>query len=784
MDNNINGQGNNLPMSPQQMEYLRRQRNQQQYGQQSYNPQQYGQQSINPQWYGQQGINQHYGQQGVSPQQYGQQGVNRQQYGQQGISPQQYGQPSRGQNIGTGQLAQYVQQQKGPQGTYQSGVGQQGGYSQPGGYGQGQPGFGQPSGFGQPVYGNPPFSQKIKSFTDKLNIKVLGIAGGAIAGAVIIGVVAFNLYFTPERRVLKAIKDTYNQDYIAESFLFEEKTGAMSLVHEMLKGGGKAEGTVSMTENGSKIDYEASVSRNSKNASVLLKYDEDGEKTEYLIAGDKDNTYFTNDDLDGFLAIRNKNIYEQFNSCPMTDDKIHYSDDISIDWFDERIIKSENLDNELKEATKKLTNDLQDVMDAKKSGKQAVSIGDKVVNVKSYSIDIGKNDSQRILDDLGDIYKVQLKKNGANINEFISPDDYDQAIEDSIQDIKDHLNSGIEANVSIYHGKIASMELFFDISENGSVTKCSLYNYNEGAKNILTDFTFHLNTKGNGKEEDIFLYRKREKSENYSTEKYDMRTEENGSVRDTASAEFEINKNNDIMITASSNDGYDRNEIKIEGAVKNLKKGRSFELVIDSVSLSDNNYSDFNADITLDKAASKASPEIVSSSEDILYILDATEDEYNSFMDSHSRNGRELFPGLFSGSKSDDIASAETICTASSAAMANEDAYEEVCEAMYSSWTTTDCDGVVVYLIATSEKDTKEFKAADGISGVYTYLDEVNRNLENEYPQIKYKSDSGNGKPKYWSIGIGDDSRTYVFIGTDGNPFAYELQRDICNEYK
>ena len=328
------------------------------------------------------------------------------------------------------------------------------------------------------------------------------------------------------------------------------------------------------------------------------------------------------------------------------------------------------------------------------------------------------------------------------------------------------------------------MELFFDISENGSVTKCSLYNYNEGAKNILTDFTFHLNTKGNGKEEDIFLYRKREKSENYSTEKYDMRTEENGSVRDTASAEFEINKNNDIMITASSNDGYDRNEIKIEGAVKNLKKGRSFELVIDSVSLSDNNYSDFNADITLDKAASKASPEIVSSSEDILYILDATEDEYNSFMDSHSRNGRELFPGLFSGSKSDDIASAETICTASSAAMANEDAYEEVCEAMYSSWTTTDCDGVVVYLIATSEKDTKEFKAADGISGVYTYLDEVNRNLENEYPQIKYKSDSGNGKPKYWSIGIGDDSRTYVFIGTDGNPFAYELQRDICNEYK
>ena len=47
--------------------------------------------------------------------------------------------------------------------------------------------------------------------------------------ASIIGVVAFNLYFTPERRVLKAIKDTYNQDYIAESFLFEEKTGAMSI---------------------------------------------------------------------------------------------------------------------------------------------------------------------------------------------------------------------------------------------------------------------------------------------------------------------------------------------------------------------------------------------------------------------------------------------------------------------------------------------------------------------------------------------------------------------------
>ena len=127
--------------------------------------------------------------------------------------------------------------------------------------------------------------------------------------------------------------------------------------------------------------------------------------------------------------------------------------------------------------------------------------------------------------------------------------------------------------------------------------------------------------------------------------------------------------------------------------------------------------------------------------------------------------------------RSDDVAAAETLNTGTQAALSNEEAYDEIQGAMPTS-------GSVV--IATAAPGSA-FSIASGVtvsgSGV-TFLSEINSSCSNKAPKLKYKKDPGSGKPTTWAVGVSEDGKPVVWLETTGGATQYQLQPEICKEYK
>ena len=124
-------------------------------------------------------------------------------------------------------------------------------------------------------------------------------------------------------------------------------------------------------------------------------------------------------------------------------------------------------------------------------------------------------------------------------------------------------------------------------------------------------------------------------------------------------------------------------------------------------------------------------------------------------------------------SKSDDVAAAETINSACQAALANEDAYDEVADTMSSD------EGTVIATAAEGEP----FKStgASGIKNNATvFLSELNSSVGGTAPKIKYKKEGA----AYWTVGMNSSGRPVVWLGTSEGDTTWELQPEICPEYK
>ena len=115
--------------------------------------------------------------------------------------------------------------------------------------------------------------------------------------------------------------------------------------------------------------------------------------------------------------------------------------------------------------------------------------------------------------------------------------------------------------------------------------------------------------------------------------------------------------------------------------------------------------------------------------------------------------------------KADDLTAGGTINSAVSAALANEDAYDEIQSSM---------NGTV---IATATQGGQF--VANGIS-CPTFLEELNSNIGGTAPKLKYKKDGQNG----WAVGVSSVGKPIVWISTSSNVTAYSVQPEIHKKYK
>ncbi len=117
-------------------------------------------------------------------------------------------------------------------------------------------------------------------------------------------------------------------------------------------------------------------------------------------------------------------------------------------------------------------------------------------------------------------------------------------------------------------------------------------------------------------------------------------------------------------------------------------------------------------------------------------------------------------------SAADDVAAAETIRSALNCAMANEDAYDELQPYM---------NGKVIF----TAEPGKPFQTVNGINAPNA-LKELNMNLGGNAPSLHNTSNGQNG----WAVGVDSNEITIVWISTANSQTAYELQPDICDEYR
>ena len=129
--------------------------------------------------------------------------------------------------------------------------------------------------------------------------------------------------------------------------------------------------------------------------------------------------------------------------------------------------------------------------------------------------------------------------------------------------------------------------------------------------------------------------------------------------------------------------------------------------------------------------------------------------------------------------RSDDVASAETINTATQAALANEEAYDEVQGAIPSTGNP------VTLAKATAGSEFQKSSTDANISNnMSTFLEEINSSCGGTSPKLKFKKKLGNTDPSdTWVIGANSSGKPVVWLGKSGAT-TFELQPDICKEYK
>jgi type IV pilus assembly protein PilA len=148
--------------------------------------------------------------------------------------------------------------------------------------------------------------------------------------------------------------------------------------------------------------------------------------------------------------------------------------------------------------------------------------------------------------------------------------------------------------------------------------------------------------------------------------------------------------------------------------------------------------------------------------------------------------------------RSDDVAAAESVNTAAQAAFSNEEAYDQVQDAMTTAnltLQTKDASAANVYLLASSTHDTNVWTKSSNVStDLSTFISELSNNVGVKSPKLKYTKDGADG----WAVGIDkDNNKPVVFITFTGTPSGVtaqegkvnnskylEIQPSICAPYK
>ncbi len=489
-------------------------------------------------------------------------------------------------------------------------------------YNQGQPQGGENwTGAGQKTAKNKIKISKAGFKAGKKLWVTIGIAAGSLAVLAVIGLLVWNLLImTPERRVMQALRNTYNQENIIESFAFEQKTGVYETMHGFMRDGG-----VMSIDTDMEIDWtpvEGTIEINKKNSSKGLSaevaLDVDDVELGGTMIGDATSTYLYEEGSDGYIYMENADIISQMKKSPLFEDYVDDQEDFSINWFSDRIIEPAEADN--KEELEKLEKTFKESVEIKSAGSEKVTIGDGYKRAKKYNITISEDNIEDLIEDYIELMKTTLR----------GPETQDA--EERLDELSDRLKSinfdDITGSVCVYKKNIASLEISFQIKDKYNKVKYTLETNNTGKGNILSSMDMEFKLTANGSKTSVKLEKNSEIKDNTAEDIIEMTLSDGRKQNYTI--EIETDKKNNIDVSFDD-DGYNSFDYRI--SLDEVKPGKAFSLQLEDVELELLDIEIYNMTLSVNASPSKAKVLKKDKSLDTLNLFEADEEDIMDFVD-------------------------------------------------------------------------------------------------------------------------------------------------------
>jgi|GEM_PF-5619653 len=493
------------------------------------------------------------------------------------------------------------------------------------------------------AFGTPP---KVKKGLSKKGKTILFSILGSILVVGLALFLIFGVFYTPKKRLKKAMEANKAPDYKEFNTPLDEVLGTGEINKAMREKGGSVEVRAGFDHVEGDTRFEGisfggkfSIDKIAKLISLDVILENDGKQVfDGQFLADENYTYLTIPDvLDGYITFDNKDFAEKYKNCFLFQEGKDYGGAFfsskDLDYFSEDPFGVLSNDS-----SEKFLNDLWEVSEVKTSSKETIDLGGRSVKCKTYVVTIKKDDFKRIFEDTIDKYIDDLVENDETSELFTNSGvDLDQFKAQMKMIFSNMITEDIIYKAYVNKGHVVAYAADGKLNLMGTMIDYDLMIKNTGDKNVMSSGETSLVLTVQGIALDVFAKYGSAKDGNV------INTYFNGKLSIAGTA-----------LTADLKQSYDTSSGKIDitgsvsrvgeslilagtGSITDVTKGKSFTYNIDELTVEYGGeelmkmklWAKFNTEPNVSK---------VDGSKRIVNIFEVSEAEFRQFMTDNEKN--------------------------------------------------------------------------------------------------------------------------------------------------
>ena len=538
---------------------------------------------------------------------------------------------------------QYGQGSYGPNGQYnQNAYGPNGQYTQNQYTAQGQ--------YGGPGQGGGPIPMK-KGMDPKTIKLIIAIVGGVLLVGLALFLI-FGVFFTPKKRLKRAMEANTDKSYASYNTPFDEVLGTGDISKAFEEKGGSVDVKVILNSAGENKDLAGleiggafSIDKSAKELSLDVLLGSDG-KTVFdgQLLADENKTYLTIVDvMTGYLVADNKGFSEKLNNSFLTDSDLLGK--VNLPQFDLDYFNPEGW-SLLGGMTEGIGDDIWEVSQVKVSGSETLDLSGRSVKCKAYEVTIAKEDVHNLIDSIIDQYMDSLMENN-----LASDDLFSQAGITDINEFKLQLKTIFKMMITedvvykayVNGGHVVAYSSDGKLSLMGTPIEYSLMFKNTGEKNVMSAGELTVTLSVQGVSLNIYAkYGSEKKDDNTIATYFEGKLSSAGfTVGATYNQSYNIGTGEFDLTGDLSEGGEQLLLLTGKGKITNIEKGKSFKIMVDDLRLTtqDEGLLDLDAEIGISTDTKVKKPD---TGKKMVNIFEVSRADYDAFIAENEENFNKM----------------------------------------------------------------------------------------------------------------------------------------------